>query len=77
MSCSRGCREPWRTSGHLALEDPAGVADGVVEDDVGGGGLVQHLQAWHHEYGRARLLGGNISDGFNFNVYTCFQNKQE
>ena len=61
LSCSGSRGEPGWASGHLTLEHPAGVADGVVEDDVGGGGLVQHLQPGHHEHGRARLLGGNVS----------------
>ena len=32
----------------------------VVEDDVSGGGAVQHLQAGHHEDGGARGLGGDV-----------------
>ena len=60
MCSSGGCGEPWRPGRDLALEDATGGAPDVVEDDVCGGGVVQHLQAGHHEDGGARGLGGDV-----------------
>ena len=37
----------------------------VVEDDVSGGGAVQHLQAGHHEDRGAGVLGGDVAVKLN------------
>ena len=38
-----GRGEPWRAGADLALEHAAGVGRHVVEDDVGGRGVAEHL----------------------------------
>ena len=65
MRSSR-CRGESRWSGRdFALEDAAGGAPHVVEDDVCGGGVVQHLQARHDEHSGAGVLGGNVAVELN------------
>ena len=53
------------TSRDFTLEDPRGVTGHVIEDDVSGGGAVQHLQAGHHEDRGAGILGGNVTVELN------------
>ena len=65
MCSSGGCGEPWRPGRDLALEDATSGAPDVVEDDVCGGGVVQHLQAGHHEDCGAGVLGGDITIELN------------
>ena len=65
MCSSGGCGEPWRPGRDLALEDATGGAPDVVEDDVCGGGVVQHLQARHDEHSGAGVLGGNVAVELN------------
>ena len=53
------------TSRDFTLEDSRGVTGHVIEDDVSGGGAVQHLQTGHHEDGGAGVLGGNVTVELN------------
>ena len=50
----------WRAGADLALEHAAGVGGHVVEDDVGGRGVAEHLQPRHQEHGRARVLRRDV-----------------
>ena len=55
-----GRGEPWRAGADLALEHAAGVGRDVVEDDVGGRGVAEHLQPRHQEHRRARVLRRDV-----------------
>ena len=55
-----GRGEPRRAGADLALEHAAGVGRHVVEDDVGGRGVAEHLQPRHQEHRRARVLRRDV-----------------
>lgn len=49
----------------------------VIEDDVSGGGAVQHLQAGHHEDGGAGVLGGNVTVELNLQKNTKLEKSDD